>query len=73
MYFLPFPHILKHIKHSSKNLLLKALSYERHIYNAESPSYEMRKLIKIKSPSYGRQYHSYLTKKLKEHYMGKII
>ena len=29
--FLPSPHILKHIKHSSKNLLLKALSYGRHI------------------------------------------
>ena len=30
--FLPSPHILKHIKHSSKNLLLKALSYGRHIF-----------------------------------------
>ena len=28
-YFLPSSHILKYIKHSSKNLLLKALSYER--------------------------------------------
>ena len=28
-YFLSSPHILKYIKHSSKNLLLKTLSYER--------------------------------------------
>ena len=41
-YFLPSQHILKYIKHSSKNLLLKALSYER------------QKTYKIKSPSYGR-------------------
>ena len=32
IYILPFPHILKYIKHSSKNLLLKALSHERHIF-----------------------------------------
>ena len=45
IYFLPSPHILKHIKYSSKDLLLKALSRGRHIYNAKSPSYERQKLI----------------------------
>ena len=45
IYFLPSPHILKHIKYSSKALLLKALSHGRHIYNAKSPSYERQKLI----------------------------
>ena len=32
IYFLPSPHILKHIKHSSKNLLPKAISHGRHIF-----------------------------------------
>ena len=73
IYFLLSPHILKHIKHSSKNMLQKLFLMEGIIYNAKSPSYGRQKLIKIKSPSYGRQYHSCLTKKLKEHYMGKII
>ena len=48
-------------------------SRKTYIYNAKGPSYGRQKLIKIKSHSYGRQYHSCLTKKLKEHYMGKII
>ena len=32
IYFSQSPHILKHIKYYSKNLLLKTLSYERHIF-----------------------------------------
>ena len=48
-------------------------SWRTYIYNAKSPSYGRQKLIKIKSPSYRRQYHSCLTKKLKENYIEKII
>ena len=48
IYFLQSPHILKHIKHFSKNLLLKALSHGTYIYNAKSPSYERQKLTILK-------------------------
>ena len=74
IYFLPYLHILKHIKILFQGTHHKSpFSWRTYIYNAKSPSYGRQKLIKIKSPSYGRQYHSYSTKNLKENYMGKII
>ena len=72
--FLPSLHILKHIKIFFQEHITKALSHGGHIFiMLKALLMEGKKLIKIKSPSYGRQYHSCLTKKLKEHYMGKII
>ena len=73
MYFLPSPHILKHIKHPSKNLLLKDLSYGRHIFIMLKTLLMKDKKLIFKNSSYERQYHSYLAKKPIEHYMGKII
>ena len=47
MYFLPSPHILKHIKHSSMNLLLKALSHGRYIFTMPKALLMKGKILKV--------------------------
>ena len=53
IYFLSSLHVLKYIKHSSKNLLLKALSYERQKLIKSKVLLIDRKSTRLNSSHYG--------------------
>ena len=66
IYISTIPTHLKTYQTLFQELITKSsFLWKTYIYNVKSSSYERH--------SHGMQHHLYLTKKLKEHYVGKVI